>query len=121
MTASQSASVWVHRKLFNRDAGIVDEHADRTKGCFRAVDRFCDRGQVSHVHLHRDGAATLPSYLFFEAFQLGGLACRQHDRGAMRRQDPRELPAQPLRGAGDENDFFTDVEYVRHGWFGSPK
>jgi hypothetical protein len=32
----------------------------------------------------------------------------------MRRQHSRELPARPLRGAGDENDFFTDVEYVRH-------
>src|ERR1700687_4924662 len=35
-------------------------------------------------------------------------------RGAMRGQHPGELPAQPLRGAGDENDIFTDVEYVRH-------
>jgi hypothetical protein len=33
----------VDRELFNRDAGIVDEHADRAKCCFRAVDRFPDR------------------------------------------------------------------------------
>jgi hypothetical protein len=97
------------------DAGIVDEHADRAERRLRALDRLSDRGRIGHVHLHRDGATALPSYLLLEALQFGGLPRRKHDRGAMRRQHPRELPAQPLRGTGDENDFFTDVEYVRHG------
>jgi hypothetical protein len=32
----------------------------------------------------------------------------------MRGQDARELPPQPLARSGDEDDFFTNVEYVRH-------
>ena len=52
----------------------------------------------------------LAAYLLLQALQLGGLARRQRDRGAMRGQNARELPAQPLRSAGDENDFLTDVE-----------
>jgi hypothetical protein len=51
----------------------------------RAFDRFPDRSWIGYVHLQRD-------------------------RGAVREQHPRELPARPLRGAGDKNDFFTDVE-----------
>jgi len=55
-------------------------------------------------------AAALPLDLVLEAFQFGGLTRRQHHGGAMRREHARELPAQALAGAGDENDFFTDVE-----------
>jgi membrane protein required for colicin V production len=52
-----------------------------------------------------------------KAFQFDGLARRQRNRRAMRGKHPRELPAQPLRGAGNENDFFTDVEYTSHDEF----
>src|SRR5258708_27211169 len=110
MTASQSCSVWSIASFFNRNAGIVHEHADRAECCFRAVDRFPDRSNIRHVHLYRDGAAALPQDFFLQALELGGLARRQRDRSAMRGQHPRELPAQSLRGAGDKNDFFTDVE-----------
>jgi len=46
----------------------------------------------------------------FQALKLRGLARRQHDGRAMRGQDARELPPQPLARAGDEDGFFTNVE-----------
>jgi hypothetical protein len=32
----------------------------------------------------------------------------------MRGKNARELPAQPLRSAGDQNDFLADVEQTGH-------
>ena len=75
---------------------LLIEHADRTERCLRAVDRLADRGDIGDVHLHRDGASALAPNFLLEAFQFGGLPRRQHDRGAMRRKHPRELPPQPL-------------------------
>jgi hypothetical protein len=48
--------------------------------------------------------------LLLEAVQFRHLPRRQHHRGAVAGQQARELPAQPLGCAGDQNGFFTDVE-----------
>jgi hypothetical protein len=109
MTASQSACL-VGRELLDGNAGIVDQHADRPKRRFRGIDGLADRGDIGDVQLHGRGAAALAPDLLFQAFELRGLARRQHDGSAMRGQDARELPSQPLAGAGNEDGFFTNVE-----------
>ncbi|MHC2512255.1 hypothetical protein ACVII1_007493 [Bradyrhizobium elkanii] len=98
------------RQFLDRYAGIVDQDRDRTERGFGGVERFRNAGDIRDVHLHRSGAAALGLDLLLEAFQLRGLARGQHHRGAMRRQHAGELPPESLRGAGDEDDFFTDIE-----------
>jgi hypothetical protein len=58
----------IDRELLDGDAGIVDEHADRTECRLRAVDRLVDRGDIGDVQLHRDGASALATDFILEAF-----------------------------------------------------
>ncbi len=45
------------RKFLDRDAGVVDQHGDRTERRLGRIQRGSDRRQIGDVHLHRDRAS----------------------------------------------------------------
>ena len=110
MTASQSASVWSTASFSTAmPALLISTLTGPSAASALSIALPIEAVSVTSI-CTATARPPLPADLVLEAFQFGGLARRQHDRGAMRGQHARELPPQPLRGAGDENGFFTDVE-----------
>src|SRR3954469_10334898 len=101
MTESQSASVCSVASFSMAMPALLMSTLTGPKRGFGGVDGLADRSHVSHVHLHRRGAAALPDNFVLESLQFGGLPRSQSHGRALLRKHPRELTAQPLGRSGD--------------------
>ena len=95
-----------------RDAGVVDQHLDRTHLGFDAGHGSGRRSDVDDVEGTALGLQPFAAQLLHRGVELGRVAAVQHHAGAGLREAARQRQADAARGAGDERDAAVEAEGV---------
>jgi len=102
-----------------RDAGVVDDDVDASEPLERAGRECLDEAVGRDVAGHGLRRAARRDALARDRIQPVGAPRGQHDRRAARREVDRDLPPDPRRCAGDDDDPAPMVD-GRRGQYPAP-